>query len=144
MAESHRWVSNIKFSILLKKGWFSCGRVFLRRDEFHIYMAQLSKKNPFKKNVVNSNPNDFENPPEYDLDEFSSWRNVWLSHLVLPMKLALKNKMYNTIEMETQDHRVLQPPKCNWLTTTISVHYIVDWRHMNFLCMFKLGCVSTE
>ena len=42
MAESRLWVSNIKISILLKKGWFSNVRVSLKRDEYHIYMAQLS------------------------------------------------------------------------------------------------------
>ena len=54
-------------------------------------------KNP--GNVIN--PNDFENPPEYNPDEFSSWWNVWLSHLVLLVKLALKNKMHKTIKLET-------------------------------------------
>ena len=42
MAESGRWVSNIKISILLKKGWFSYVRVSLKQEEYHIYMAQLS------------------------------------------------------------------------------------------------------
>ena len=41
MAESCQWVSNIKISILLKKGWFTYAKVSLKRDEFHIYMAQL-------------------------------------------------------------------------------------------------------
>ena len=40
--ESRRWVLNIKISVLLKKGWISYARVCLRRDEYHIYMAQLS------------------------------------------------------------------------------------------------------
>ena len=48
--------------------------------------------------------------------------------LVLLVKLALKIKMYNTIKLET---------------TTIIVHYTVDDFHTNFLCVFKLGCVST-
>ena len=39
MAESRRWVSNIKLSILLKKGWFFYVRVSLKRDECHIYTA---------------------------------------------------------------------------------------------------------
>ena len=29
--------------------------------------------------------------------------NVWLFHLVLLVKLAVKNKMYNTTKLETQD-----------------------------------------
>ena len=33
MAESGRWVSNVKNSILLKKGWFSCVIVSLKREE---------------------------------------------------------------------------------------------------------------
>ena len=41
MAESRRWVSNMKISILLKKGWFSYVRVSLKQEEYHIYMAQL-------------------------------------------------------------------------------------------------------
>ena len=64
----------------------------------------------FKKpgNVVNSNPNDFGNPPEYVPDEFSSRWNVWLFHQVLLVKLALKSKTYNTIKLETQDQKVHQ------------------------------------
>ena len=64
----------------------------------------------FKKpgNVVNSNPNDFQNLPEYMPEEVSSRWNFWLSHLVLLVKLALKNKMYNTIKLETQDQKVHQ------------------------------------
>ena len=42
MTESGRWVSNIKISILLEKGWFSNLRVFLKWEEYHIYMAQLT------------------------------------------------------------------------------------------------------
>ena len=42
IAESRRWVSNIKISVLLKKGWFSDVRVSLKREEWHIHMAQLS------------------------------------------------------------------------------------------------------
>ena len=34
MAESGRWVSNIKISILLKKGWFSNVRVSLKWEEY--------------------------------------------------------------------------------------------------------------
>ena len=33
MAESRRWVSNVKISIILKKGWFSYVRVSLKREE---------------------------------------------------------------------------------------------------------------
>ena len=40
-SESRRWVSNIKISILLKD-WFSYVRVSLKREEQHIYMAQLT------------------------------------------------------------------------------------------------------
>ena len=59
----------------------------------------------FKKsgNVLDSNPNDYENSPKYNPGEFSSWWKVWLSHLVLLVKLALKNKMHNTIRLETQN-----------------------------------------
>ena len=42
MTESGRWVSNIKISILLEKGWFSNLRVFLKWEEYYIYMAQLT------------------------------------------------------------------------------------------------------
>ena len=64
----------------------------------------------FKKsgNVLDSNPNEFENPPKFNPGEFSSWWKVWLSHLVLLVKLALKNKMHNTIRLETQNQRVHQ------------------------------------
>ena len=41
MAESGRWVLNIKISILLKKGWFSNVRVSLKWEKEYIYMAQL-------------------------------------------------------------------------------------------------------
>ena len=39
---SYRWVCNAIISILLKKGWFSCVRVSLKRGEYHIYLAQPS------------------------------------------------------------------------------------------------------
>ena len=42
MAESRRWVSNMKISILLKKGWFCYVRVSLKQEEYYIYMTQLS------------------------------------------------------------------------------------------------------
>ena len=42
MAESGRWVPNIKISILLKKGWFSNVKVSLNWKEQHIYIAQLT------------------------------------------------------------------------------------------------------
>ena len=96
----------------------------------------------FKKpwNVVNSIPIDFENPPDYNPDEFSYWWNVWLSHLVLLVKLVLKNKMYNVINWKRKTKEFINPPKCS--CSTISVHNTVDGRHTNFLCMFKLGvCV---
>ena len=81
-------------------------------------------------NVVNSNPNDFENPPEYITDEFSSW-NVWLSHLVLLVKLAFKNKMYNKIKLETQDQRVLQSTQGQLLSD-------------NYQCSLHCGWMSYE
>ena len=42
MAESGRWVPNIKISILLKKGLFSNVKVSLNWKEQHIYIAQLT------------------------------------------------------------------------------------------------------
>ena len=42
MTEIRWWVSDIKISILLKKGWFYYVRASLKRDEYQIYMAQLS------------------------------------------------------------------------------------------------------
>ena len=64
----------------------------------------------FKKpgNAVDSNPNGFENPPEYIPEEFSSRWNIWLSYIVLLVKLALKNEINNTIKLETQDQKVHQ------------------------------------
>ena len=44
MAESRRWVSNMKMSIPLKKGWFYYGRVALKQEEYHIYLAQLTSQ----------------------------------------------------------------------------------------------------
>ena len=41
-AQSGGWVSNIKISILLKKGWFSYVIVSLKQEEEYIYMAQLT------------------------------------------------------------------------------------------------------
>ena len=82
--------------------------------------AILSKKSG---NVLDSNPNDFENPPKYNPGEFSSW---WLSQLVLLVKLALKNKMYNTIRFETQNKRVYQSTQgqldCGWTSYELLVH----------------------
>ena len=82
----------------------------------------------FKKsgNVLDSNPNDFENPPKYNRGEFSSWWKVWLSHLVLLVKLALKSKMHNTIRLETQNKRVHQSTQgqleCGWTSYEFLVH----------------------
>ena len=42
MAESRRWVLNVIISIVLKMGWFSYVRVFLKQDEYHIYSTQLA------------------------------------------------------------------------------------------------------
>ena len=57
--------------------------------------------------------------------EFSSWWKVWLSHLVLLVKLALKNKMHNTIRFETQN-RVHQSTQgqldCGWTSCKLLVH----------------------
>ena len=41
---SEKLPMSIKYQILsfLKKGWFSYVKVSLKRDEYHIYMAQLS------------------------------------------------------------------------------------------------------
>ena len=81
----------------------------------------------FKKsgNALDSNLNDFENPPKYNPGEFSSWWKVWLSHLVLLVKLALKNKMHNTIRFETQN-RVHQSTQgqldCGWKSCKLLVH----------------------
>ena len=88
-------------------------------------------KTPWKNSY--SNPNDFENPPEYNPDEFSSWWKAWFTHLMLVVKLALKNKMCNTIKLETQDQRVpIKPPKGKCSATTMSGNYTVDGCHMNF------------
>ena len=38
----HKVAVECQISILLKRGWFSYVRVFLKRDKYHIYMAQLS------------------------------------------------------------------------------------------------------
>ena len=58
--------------------------------------------------------------------EFSSWWKVWLSHLVLLVKLALKNKMHNTIRLETQNKRVHQSTQgqleCGWTSYELLVH----------------------
>ena len=50
MAESRWWVSDIKISILLKKGWYSYIRVSLKREEYHIYMAQKQIQSRFRIN----------------------------------------------------------------------------------------------
>ena len=42
MAESGRWVLNVIIFIVLKMGWFSYVRVFLKQDEYHIFSTQLS------------------------------------------------------------------------------------------------------
>ena len=80
-------------------------------------------------NIDNSNPNDFENPPEYISDEFLSWWNSWLFHLVLLVKPKTNN--------------FIDSPKGKCSATTISVHYIVYESPMNFLSMFRLRCGST-
>ena len=55
------------------------------------------------------------------------------------MKLALKNKMHNTIKLEMKSKKFFNPPKGNCSAATIIVHYTVDERYMNFLYMFQLG-----
>ena len=69
---------------------------------------------------------------------FSSSWNVWLSHLMLPVKLALKNKMNNTIKLETQDQRVHQSTQrfqlfsanyhcslhCRWMSYKLLMSYV--------------------
>ena len=42
MAESRRWVTNMKISILFKKQWSSYVIVSLKQEEYHIYIAPLS------------------------------------------------------------------------------------------------------
>ena len=57
--------------------------------------------------------------------------------------------LHNTIRFIIQlnwKHKTKEffnPPKDNYSATIIKVHYPVDGRHINFLCMFKLGCAST-
>ena len=87
-----------------------------------------------------SNPNYFENPPEYSRDKFSLWWYIWLSHPVLVAKLPFKSRKYNTVKLETQDQR-FNLPKGNCSVTTIIVYCTVDECHMNFLCIFKLRCM---
>ena len=53
------------------------------------------------------------------------------------VKLAFKNKMYNTIKLETKTKVFISSPKGSCSGTTIGVHYTVEGRHINFLCMFK-------
>ena len=69
-------------------------------------------------------------------------RNETFFRLALPVKLSLKSKMHNTVKLETQDQRP-NSLKGNCSAKLIKVHYPVDKRHMNFLYMFTLGCVST-
>ena len=63
---------------------------------------------------------------KYNPSEFSSWWNVWLSHVVLLVKLTLKNKMYNTIKLETQNQRVHQSTQgqldCGWTSYELLMH----------------------
>ena len=58
--------------------------------------------------------------------EFSSWWKVWLFHLVLLVKLALKNKMHKTIRLEMQNKRVHQYTQgqldCGWASYELLVH----------------------
>ena len=68
-------------------------------------------------------------------------RRETFSHLVLLVKLYLNSKMHNIIKLETQDQRP-NPLKDN-CSAKLKVHYPVDKRPMNFLCMFTLGSVST-
>ena len=63
----------------------------------------------FKKpgNVVNSNPNDFESSWIYSRQIFIVVKRLPFSPS-LASDIALKNKMYNTIKLETEDQRVNQ------------------------------------
>ena len=78
------------------------------------------------RSVLDCTPNDFKNPPKYNPGKFSSWWKVWLSHLMLLVKLALKNKMHNTIRLETQNKRVHQSTQgqldCGWTSYELLVH----------------------
>ena len=113
---------------------------------------QFCLKNP--GNVVNSNPNDFENPPEYNPDKFSLWWNVWLSHIVLLVKLTVKNKMHYTIKLETQDQRVHHSTQgqllvdnyqyslhCGWASYElmyVQIRVCVYWvKKVTFLCSWR-------
>ena len=68
-------------------------------------------------------------------------RGETFSHLVLLVKLYLNSKMHNIIKLEMEDQRP-NPLKGN-CSAKLKVHYPVDKRPMNSLCMFTLGCVST-
>ena len=90
-------------------------------------------------------------------EEFLSWWNVWLSHLVLLVKLALKNKMYNTVKLETQDQRVHHSTQeqlvsenyqyslhCEWASCKlmyVQIGVCVYWvRRVMFLYDSREGC----
>ena len=50
---------------------------------------------------------------------------IWLSHLVLLVKLALRNKMHNTVRLGTQNKRVDQwqgQLDCGWTSHELLVH----------------------
>ena len=51
MEESGWLVSNMKISIILKKGWLSDVRVSFKWEEWHIYMAQFIY-NSFKDGIL--------------------------------------------------------------------------------------------
>ena len=83
-------------------------------------------------NVVNSNPNDFENSSEYIKDEFSLW-NVELSHLVLLVKLTFKNKMYNKTKLKRQDQRVVQSTQGQLLSDNYQYSLHCGWMSYELL-----------
>lgn len=78
-----------------------------------------------------------ENLPEYNPGELW-WRLIFSPGVA--GEFGLKNKMPNKIKLETQDKAFINPPKSNFSATTISIHYPVIGRHMNFICI--LECVS--
>ena len=47
------------------------------------------------------------------------------------------------LNWERKTEEFFNPPKDNCSAASIIVHYTVDGRPMSFICMFKLGCVST-
>ena len=78
--------------------------------------------NVMQRVVVNSTPNDFKNPPEYIPDEFSSWWNVWISHLALLVKLPLKIRSIIQSNWKRKTKEFISLPKSYCSATTTIVH----------------------